>query len=82
MPCMTDGQGLWFCRSNGKSRKVKRRQYWGWCFSCRITAWFSLWGFFPSGYSYYAPSFWWQCENCAGHDSDLFPGHERTWEEA
>jgi hypothetical protein len=81
MACLTDGHRLTVCLSEGKSRRVKRRTKWGWCFACRITTWFSLWGFFPSGYSYYAPNFWYQCDNCKKQGSDLFPGWERTWEE-
>ena len=81
MPCLTDNHGLHVCIPDGKTSRVKRRQRWGWCFHCRITAWFSLWGFFPKLPSWYGPNFWYQCDNCKGRDTDMFPGYERTWEE-
>jgi hypothetical protein len=69
------------CRPDGETKPVpgRRRKRW-WCFHCRTRDLHTLMGFYPSGLSYYGPTFWWACPRC--HEEHvLFPGREWIYNE-
>jgi hypothetical protein len=86
MPCIqivaSDGSVIGHvCRPSGETKQVpgRRRKRW-WCFNCRKRDMHTLMGFYPSGLSYYGPTYWWECPRCHG-EHVLFPGREWTDDE-
>jgi hypothetical protein len=80
-PCHASQDGtLIVCIPRGRHIDTKERWPKRWCFHCRTRQCFQVWLFVDDS-PWYEPVPYAYCPNCKAHDSDLFPGHERTWED-
>jgi len=74
---LTDNQGavIGFICGTGKtrSRAIRKRRRWKWCFNCRKRLPHMLTMTYEVKPSYYDPLIYWKCAGCS-EDCTLFPG--------